>query len=69
MRELEESLAHEGDRGQTGEEVKEHDKKNKKLFTWHTDMKINKVVDDKRVRHDRECLARQISTQVLPDAG
>lgn len=53
MKELEESLAHEGDRGQTGEEVKEHDKKNKKLFTWHTDMKINKVVDDKRVRHDR----------------
>lgn len=47
MRELEESLAHERDRGQTGEEEQEHDKgrqkqKTKKLFTWHTDMKRNK---------------------------
>lgn len=72
MRELEDNFAHEGDRGQTGEEVEEHDRRKKKI-TWQVDKGMEKkVVDDKRVRHDStgtECLARQMCTQVLPVTG
>lgn len=52
MRELEDNFAHKGDRGQTGKEVGEHDRKKKKYSLGRQTREQKEVVDDKGFRHD-----------------